>query len=292
MENVALPGDKPVLLIAKKSFFEVYGLEKRDAHFLTLMRSDSDLSRRLKSAHDENRRAVEKVRDHLRRQGVVHVVSDVMSRQLGDGASLVVSVGGDGTLLMASHGVYEVPVLGINSRPGHSVGHFCAADIDTFAAVLDSVFSGTHALSELTRMDLFINDERKLPPVLNDALYCAVSPGASSVYSLDFPHRSEVQKSSGIWFSTPAGSTAAIRSAGGYPMELDDRQIQFRVRELYHPRSTDPSSVAGTFTEGVSVMNLTPEAVVLLDGSRIQLEVRYGDIVHPRVSEHPLRIFL
>jgi NAD+ kinase len=292
MSRCTPAGDKPVLLIAKKSFFEVYGLEKRDAHFLTLMRSDSDLSRRLKSAHDENRKAIDKVREHLQRQGVVHVVSDVMSRQLGDGASLVVSVGGDGTLLMASHGVYEVPVLGINSRPGHSVGHFCGADMHSFPAVLDGVLSGTHDLSELTRMDLFVNDEMKLPPVLNDALYCAVSPGSSTLYSLDFPNRSEVQKSSGIWFSTPAGSTAGIQSAGGYPMQLDDRQIQFRVRELYRSRSTGPSSVAGTFTEGVRVQNLTPEAAVFLDGSRIQLEVRYGDTVQPRVSDYPLRIFL
>ena len=50
-------------------------------------------------------------------------------------ADLVVAVGGDGTLLAASHNVVDVPILGVNSAPGHSVGFFCAAKRPTFRAM-------------------------------------------------------------------------------------------------------------------------------------------------------------
>ena len=75
-------------------------------------------------------------------------------------------------------------------------------------------------------------------------------------------------------------------------MDLEDRQMQFRVRELNRPHNSDHETVAGTFTEGVSVTNFTPEAAVFLDGSRIILGLQYGDVVEPRISGSPLRIYL
>ncbi len=301
----SLKNDRPVLLFLKKSLFEVYGIENRDSHFLALMRAESDLSQSLKRAHDENLRARDKMEDCLQRLGLVYIKSDVMSRQLGDGASLVISLGGDGTLLMASHGVKSTPVLGINSRPGVSVGHFCAGDVKTFPRVLDAVFSGVHPILELNRLDLFINGERKLPPALNDALFCAISPGSSSVYSLSHEGEVELHKSSGIWFATAAGSTAGIHSAGGYAMKLEDRHLQFRVREPYRStpvirscnvgdaRRTAPGKgrYSGTFVDDLEVINLTPEAAVYVDGSRICWQLQYGDAVAPRISVDPLRIF-
>ena len=39
---------------------------------------------------------------------------------------LVVTIGGDGTLLAASHAIGDTPILGINSAPDFSVGFFCS----------------------------------------------------------------------------------------------------------------------------------------------------------------------
>ena len=56
--------------------------------------------------------------------------SDVRRRLRGD---LVVTVGGDGTLLDAAGWVRDEPVLAVNSAPGYSVGVFTGADARTVA---------------------------------------------------------------------------------------------------------------------------------------------------------------
>lgn len=283
---------KPVLLLAKKSFFEKYGLEYRDPHFLALMKSDSEVAQSLRQAHEENLAVVESVEQFLLGSGINYVKSDVMSRQLGDGAEVVLSVGGDGTLLMASHGVQDTPVVGINSRPGVSVGHFCAADRQDFQEVLDLIFSGRMQPRTLHRMDLQINGQPMSPPALNDLLYASENPAASTVFSMDIDGKSPMQRSSGIWFATAAGSTAGIRAAGGSVMELPDARMQFLVREPYYPRGEKAIPTQGYFQESFAVTNLTPHAAIYVDGSRIVHRLLYGDRIQPRISPHPLRIYL
>src|ERR1019366_7356859 len=47
---------------------------------------------------------------------------------LAEGHDLVVTVGGDGTLLAASHGIGPgIGLLGVNSAPSHSLGFFWRA---------------------------------------------------------------------------------------------------------------------------------------------------------------------
>ena len=71
---------------------------------------------------------------------------------------------------------------------------------------------------------------RRLQPALNDVLVAHVQPAATSRYRLTLGRRSEEHRSSGLWVATAAGSTAGIRSAGGRPMPLTSRRIQFRAR--------------------------------------------------------------
>jgi NAD+ kinase len=54
-------------------------------------------------------------------------------------ARLVVSVGGDGTLLTSSHWVRDGYLLGVNSAPSDSVGFFSLARQETFAPILDQI---------------------------------------------------------------------------------------------------------------------------------------------------------
>jgi len=82
----------------------------------------------MRKSHEEHEGTIAEVREALEDLGAqttwvrrAHAPFDATE------ADLVVTVGGDGTLLAASHRVNETPILGVNSSPSHSVGFFCGA---------------------------------------------------------------------------------------------------------------------------------------------------------------------
>jgi len=285
-------GERPVLLVTKRSFYEVYGLERKDADFLAHLPKDRELADWLMADYEENRDAIAAVESFLDQHGTRYVRSSGVQRGVDGRYSLIVAVGGDGTLLAASHDAVSTPVVGINSRPGRSIGYFCAADRADFPEVLRDILGGRMLPKTLSRMDVFVNGERRCPPVLNDVLYCAVSPAATSVYRLALGDVEEIQRSSGVWIATPAGSTAGIAAAGGRKMSLTGSSMQFLVREPYVGVGTRYRLDRGVFSEGLCLTSLTPHASIYVDGSRIAFELSYGDRVEPRASEKPLRIYL
>jgi len=283
---------KPILVIAKKSIYEVYGLERREPHFLQLLRSDNELAKDLMAANEDNRRAVEAVTGFLTKEGLSWEFGAYYGSVVDGHYSMVVSVGGDGTLLAASHRVGTTPILGINSRPGVSVGFFCPVSWSNFQSMFRDILSGKHPASSLMRMEALINGTRVGPPSLNDLLFSARSPACMTVYRMEFEGREELQKSAGIWISTPAGSTAAIMAAGGQGMELWERRMQFLVRECYCVRDIRGPLRSGMFERGLKITNLTPEASVFVDGSRMIHNLNYGDVVEPVIAQEPLSIYL
>ena len=96
-----------------------------------------------------------------------------LKRQLAS-ADLVVSVGGDGTLLRASHFVRDGMVIGVNSAPGDSVGRFCTANRENFAERLDAILALKWRPVELARLRVTL-DGKTLPELaLNDVLVLRV----------------------------------------------------------------------------------------------------------------------
>lgn len=284
--------DRPVLLVTKKSFYEVYGLDRKDSGFLAQLDKDRELSDWLMADYEENREVIAAVESFLALREIPFVRST--GRRPGDDSQyrLILAVGGDGTLLAASHEAVTTPVVGINSRPGRSIGYFCAGDRTDFPVVLSAILEGRMFPATLSRMDIYVNGERKSPPVLNDVLYCAASPAATSVYRLRLGEIEEIQRSSGVWIATPAGSTAGIGAAGGRKMNLSGSSMQFLVREPYMGVANRYRLDRGMFCEGLCLTSLTPHASIHVDGSRIAFELNYGDRVEPRVSAAPLRIFV
>jgi NAD+ kinase len=210
---------------------------------------------------------------------------------------LVVVVGGDGTLLAASHGVGpEVPLLGVNSSPGHSVGFFCAAQKGTAGTTIAEALEGKLRRSALTRMRVELNGNAVHDRVLNEALFSHVSPAATSRFFLRLlNHEAQVveeeeQKSSGIWIGPAAGSTAAQRSAGGVVLPLSSTQLQFVVREPYRPEGSTLKMARGLVEDeqSLAIKSKMRKASIFLDGDRLVHEVTIGDVVTLRRSDEPL----
>ena len=96
--------------------------------------------------------------------GVTHEVRSVDDEAPIVGARLVVTVGGDGTLLAASHLVGGgVPVVGINSSPRSSVGFFCAGKKGREPAILRGARTASAHWIEIYRAALVLRP-RPIPP--------------------------------------------------------------------------------------------------------------------------------
>jgi NAD+ kinase len=280
-----------VVVVAKRTAYRRFVEEERDPRAKALLRRrDPSVSRWL-DAHKEHVTTVDAVHQALERAGLkVLLVERAHAMFDASDADLVVAVGGDGTLLAASHNVVDVPILGVNSAPGHSVGFFCAARRTTFRAMLARAMAGTLPSVKLTRMRVSVNGRLRTKHVLNEALYCHASPAATSRYLLRIGKTIEEQRSSGLVIGPAAGSTAAQRSAGGRVLPLGSRALQLVVREPYTPSGHAYRLVRKVVPPGteVEVASKMDNACLFFDGPHRQVPVRLGDQVTFAASDEPL----
>ena len=206
-------------------------------------------------------------------------------RELADRVDLLVSMGGDGTVLHASHSIGDTPVLAINSSPLTSVGYFTAGEAADFDEILDKALDGSLVSTRLFRMEVRVNGEVVNNRVLNDVLFSHDCPASTTRYLLTHGDLQEEQMSSGVWISTATGSTAAIRAAGGKSMRAGSRRLQFAVRE---PGASGGALDLGRATlvrgfvrkqETLTIRSKTSAARLYIDGPHVAIPVDFGDIV-------------
>ena len=118
--------------------------EQRDPKAISLLQRRDISVARWRKAHLVHQLTLRRVLSGLRALGAKITVlrSPAVVFDASD-ASLVVTVGGDGTLLAASHHVGSIPILGVNSSPEHSVGFFCPAHLGNLLPMLERALDGT-----------------------------------------------------------------------------------------------------------------------------------------------------
>jgi NAD+ kinase len=152
------------------------------------------------------------------------------------GIDLVVTVGGDGTVLAVANLVTTTPLLAVNSDPARSVGHYTRWRADSAGAGYQAWRNGSHAIEAIPRLTACVGEQPACHHILNDCLFTNENPGAITRYVLRCGGREELHHSSGVWVATGAGSTAAIHSAGMQPCSPHEPVLLFKVREPYHGR--------------------------------------------------------
>ena len=261
-----------ILIVYKKSFLESHGAEKG------LGQLDPADRERLIRADQENRRALGDLTAHLARRGIA---ADAVSR--GSLAArrrydLVISLGGDGTFFAAARSLKDIPILGINSDPGNSLGLWTCADRSTFREPLERALAGKLRACRIHRMCVVINGRPVRELAFNDVLIAHKNPAAMTRYRLSVGSSGEQQRSSGLWISTAAGSTAGIRSAGGRRMPIASKRLQYLVREPY----TWPQRryrLSRGFVPELGLQALTVGIGLWIDGSRVRYDLGLGDRV-------------
>lgn len=287
-----------VAVVLKQTTYRKFVVQEHDPLITRLLQHHDPTVRRLKSSDDSHQATCHEVETALAELGAEIVFRGGPLSRIPHRVDLVVTVGGDGTLLAASHQIGDgIPLLGINSAPETSIGFFCGARKGTVAEALERALRGELARTELTRMRVDLNGTCLHARVLNEALFCHASPAATSRYILRITKKDgafveEDQRSSGLWIGPAAGSTAAQKSAGGKVLPFTSQRIQYVVREPYTPAGGRLRFARGLLdVDGVlTIRSKMREAKVFLDGHRLVHAVTIGDVVEMRRSDERLTV--
>lgn len=281
-----------VLVIYKKSSFQIYVVERKNPRMRELLEDGDPTLKRLKKAHDEHVKTLSLAREFFQKNHVNAVFRYRSDARAAVEHDLVVTLGGDGTLLWASHLIgSEKPVVAINTAPSESVGYFCAGNQLNIADTLHAALSGKLKELHLQRMQVDLDDKVLSTRVLNDMLFCHSCPASMTRYFLRLDDIEEQQKSSGIWVGPAAGSTAGQKSAGGHVLKIHSTELQYVVREPYTPTNSYIKT-KGTFqkTKQLIIRSQIRDGRIFIDGPHKRFSVPMGGIVRCKHSNEPLVI--
>ena len=247
----------------------------------------------VRASHEEHTASLETVREVVKRLGIQTFETQQLPTEPVTDVDLIIAVGGDGMVLGVSHAVRSnIPVLAVNSSPSFSVGYLSACLPDGFESTLQDLRDDRITPKTVQRLQVEIDGVPLAEPVLNDVLFCTDNPAIMCRYRLDWPDGHELQRSSGVWVSTPAGSTCALSSAGGPVLPLTAQQFAFLVREPYSPpgKGVFLRSAVLARSEELHIQSRTAQTSVFLDGSHRRYEVPYGHTVSFRLHPQPLEL--
>ena len=270
---------KKVLIIAKKSAYQAYFNEYQEHPFRRLARKGDQPLLGIRRSHNTHYQTLAQVKAALKKNNI-----SFDSRFRGQSFNpssynMVITVGGDGTFLEASQRLDRQLILGVNSDENHSVGKLCASNGPNFQKYLNRLLRGNFKIKKLNRMKILLNGKALPFFVLNDILISHVCPAAMSHYLLRVGQKTERQRGSGVWISTAAGSTAAMRSAGGRSMTETSASFQYKPRELFDGHGQHYRLTGGMITgkKSLSVVSQMQEGMLYLDGAHRFLPFKYGD---------------
>jgi NAD+ kinase len=145
-------------------------------------------------------------------------ISNISLNQLITDVDLVISLGGDGTLLTAARAMAgkNIPLLGINLG---RLGFLADVSFDNFESYIDAVMEGRYSVEKRFLIEgRFFEGDKLLSTniALNDIILHSYESSSMIEYEIssggDLIH---VQRSDGVIVTTPTGSTAYALSGGG-----------------------------------------------------------------------------
>lgn len=218
---------------------------------------------------------------------VTYAWKDTLSPKDIKDIDFVVSIGGDGTALSASHYLLDKPLLAVNSNPEKSVGALTTISLEKLDKKINQIVSKDYETEKLERIQVTINEKPLEPLALNDVFIANEKAYLISKYKISLGKEEEIQLSSGLIFSTGTGSTAWFKSASGIPFSPQSKFIKMIVREPYQNK-TDFKLLEKTIQENeeVIIQPLTP-MVLAIDSIR-EIKITEKDKIKIKISRHPL----
>ena len=283
---------KKILLLHKKSAYSLYFPDHLKSSSALRLKSPLYKIRRFQDTHLIHYETLFKVESILKSYGLKFEKYYRGQKLSINQFDFVITVGGDGTFMQAARALTNQPIMGVNSDPSWSVGRFCSADSKNFEKVLQKVLEGRWPIKYFHRLKLKVDNSKSDINVLNDILICHSNPAAMSRYNLKIGKVEEEQRSSGIWISTAAGSTGAIKSAGGKVISPVSFQYQYKPRELYNFKSKKYRLVGSilNLNQAAEVISLMQQGKIYIDGSHNYLKFNFGSRALVSKSSYPLKV--
>ena len=204
-------------------------------------------------------------------------IPSVSLEKLVEKAELVISLGGDGTLLTAARALVDknTPLLGINLG---RLGFLADVSFADFEAYLDAVVQGRYTVEKRFFIEgEFFQAKKKASTnmALNDIILHSYESSSMIEYEIssggDLIH---VQRSDGVIVTTPTGSTAYALSGGGpimhpsletlaivpiCPHTLSNRPIVLPANQTIEVSLSPDSNMARVTYDGHSQVIMTPD---------------------------------
>lgn len=286
---------KKVLLFHKRSTYQLQAVEYRDQRFIQLLEKEHQAVQRVQKAHFEHLSTLKFLIGELKEKKIrVETKARSTLNHKIKNIDLLISVGGDGTFLDASHYLDKIPILGVNSATSSSFGHFCMADENNVSSVLDQIAEGRIEPIDLVRLEATLNGKTLGQYGLNEILIAHQNPAGTSRYIISINGLQEEQLSSGIWIGSPAGSTGALKAAGGKILPIDARQLQYIVREPYFRPGQQKQLIKGILEENeqIKMISQMRTGAIYIDGQHIEYPFKLGDELVITISKNNLRAFV
>ena len=214
------------------------------------------------------------------------------TNELGNHCDLVIAIGGDGTMLKASHSLcdFNVPLLGINL--GH-VGFLADIPADNISKNLDEIMSGNY----VEDIRFFLNGQvfRK-----NKCIYEGYALNDIVIQKWNIAHLLELEtyingafvhihRSDGMIVASPTGSTA-YALAGGGPIVQPSLDALLLVPICPHSLTNRPIVVDGESSIEIVVRTReTDNARLAIDGEA-KLELASNDQIKVNKKEKSIKL--
>lgn len=209
---------------------------------------------------------------------------------LGKHSDLLITFGGDGTLLaVARHAPKDVPILGVNMG---TLGFLTEVPVEEFDPALERVLAGDYECEERVAFDITVRGEghdHRSYRVLNDAtinksalariIEMRVTVGDQFVSSF---------RADGLIVATPTGSTAYNLSAGG-PIIYPTMGAVVLTPICPHMLTNRPVVLPDSLDIDIGIVTSHQEIFLTLDGQE-GLPISQHDRVCIRKSANPVKL--
>ncbi len=210
---------------------------------------------------------------------------------VGEGADLIIVLGGDGTMLAVARQLKgrDVPILGVNLG---GLGFLTEISVEEMPIMLEKIVSGQYKLSTRMMLDVCVIREGNRVFEFSVLNYAVITKDAlariidievyvNSVYLTTY-------KADGLIFSTPTGSTGYSLSAGGPILYPTLRNMI--VTPICPHMLTNRPLILPEDVSMMAVLRSENERVVLTIDGQIGFPLEYRDEVVVKKSPDTVRL--
>ena len=204
---------------------------------------------------------------------------------------IVITLGGDGTLLSAARAFahVEVPLLGVNLG---SLGFLTEVPLNELYLTLETWLAGKGVIDTRSLMHtVLVRDERVFRhwEALNDVVLAKGAIARIGEYAIELDGQFVARfRADGIIVATPTGSTAYTLAANG-PIVMPSVDGLVLTAICPHLLTIRPIVVPGSSEIAVTVDVVPHETYITVDGQEV-VELLRNDRIVCRRSEHSIRL--